>query len=1540
MTEKIDGPRRLRPLRIARPNEPLQPRAVEKSVDKSAVVVDTSGTFEASVRTATVRKRKASAPPFEALKASLTDAAGQANIKHALRMLSVTTGPAAAAAQAILDDGSHHSAAPAHGVDAIAHAVARLIAIRLDPGTREGVANAARLKLVAALSERRAGSERQRIFALEPVVLPDVLPPPPNLTPRVGFEPGVAGVKLDVEQEHSIDDLQTYIDDRFGRFALEDLVTNQRTIEVHHGAREEAFSSAVARGFTDLTRVRTPEATMQNELYLARNPGTGEVRYLVAEVWGANRMVHLQKLLYTACVDGRRIDSARVEVHTEPMRRPEEIYRRTARALLASGTVPASVVIGFKNSLLRELGSRAAAGKRLEYVQQALGPDPGATLRARAQDAGASGTALTKALDALGPTLDILRAEPSEIFRFSVKQDQLAAVERALVDAVKASPESALLVDDVVGTDGFKVVVGDWVQGRVPEGTFIDQTVITYIDAEGAKRSLLLTKNPYGEVAHELGRVLVDNGVDNVFVFGTAGALDKKAAVGELHAPTQVIKRLGTMPFQNVALDIVTTMPELLRPQLHAGTTVANVRSPVDETIAAVDQMRDAGADLVEMELSHLLRALKGSTVSLAALYMVSDVPGTDKSIEKQANGELSSSLRRAVDVLVEGLGMRGVVVAPEQQPPAPGGFEGAMLLAQRALDKRGIRGEQYGLMRLVVARYLLNGLSDKAIGSLVADDKADALASTRVASRWQEKALRELAHPFTNDDVVERVRYLGAELKDALLEIKKLGGTADNYKVHVLGSLIKGRAAKGSDLDVLIETRDEGLRERVFDSRFGWRGGKPNADVVMGSYDYLVSRGAFYGPVLDIGDGQRFVEDPLALVDVWAKSVAPYGVRVQTAKDGSVRVDADPGALSDVDVARETEAVAERLLEHEKAFRRFVDTDFLLRHLRDVAPLADVVDVPLDRLVRAGEVLLRQRLPAALNRARVLELLATPLGEAKLRAPGGVAFLKAAGIDDRDALIARVERSGIGGLPWALFVDGEVACELMRVGDPFSRLCVDVAAADRAKKGHTGGQPLVFPFFAREVRVAEARERNGSAAALHGRLHGGLHETDAPHAPHPPEVAADAALHAMAAAGVPKGVVDTGPARTVGLGITVPIMDPQPSVDLPAYVNEPSKRDLSKLRIAIAADHGAFGRAEKCAEILQRMGVGEVVVLAPTVPGEKVPYAVTSHAALSMLEDGSVDRVISFCGNGLGALDVANQHAEHDAEHGGTIVKPPVYGDNLWSVVDGQSAGANVLAMGGRLLDVNGDPMAAFLKAFLDDPPSSSSIGGSPVHGVTSRLVDPEPKRIAKRTLSQPIKDAAKLSPDELRRAVASPVAVYFNPDDKSARDQVKTLRQLLAGAGRTAPPNVRFIAWDGAQIPKAAPGERVLLLSDTGCPAVPTRAWGSFQPEQLAVHRAAYVNGVASFARGGGAILDLPCASLRDAATGGRQNDLLRLFVKTFLLESSESSGPREQPQKALYGESVRFTEAMLQGGALPPDLASWGDKLAEVLRGARRL
>lgn len=420
------------------------------------------------------------------------------------------------------------------------------------------------------------------------------------------------------------------------------------------------------------------------------------------------------------------------------------------------------------------------------------------------------------------------------------------------------------------------------------------------------------------------------------------------------------------------------------------------------------------------------------------------------------------------------------------------------------------------------------------------------------------------------------------------------------------------------------------------------------------------------------------------------------------------------------------------------------------------------------------------------------------------------------------------------------------------------------------------------------------------------------------------------AALAALKAAGVDPTVVDAGAKRTTGIGITVPLMAPLPSIDLAGYLDAPVHRDLSKLRIAVSADHGGYGKAEATAAALKALGVGEVIIIAPTA-GERMNYGVSTHAALELKEQGKVDCVVCFCGNGLGALDVANLHAFAEQPR----IAPPVYGDNLWAVVEGKRRGADVLALGARLLGDDERTLRAYLKAFLDEPPEPKA-GGAPLHGITSKLIDPKPERIAGRTLDRPIAELVGLDRDERARIEARPVTVYFRPGDDGVAAQLKALKQWL-------PTSVRYQAWDGDKLPPVKDGERALLLSAHGCGEVSTHPWGFFTPEHEAntehrVHRAEHVKSVKAFVRdttgAGGLTLDLPSAALTDAACGGAAHDLLKLLVKSFLLGEQGEAGAH----KALYGEALQFGTAMLEHGAPPPELASWGAALEAARRSAR--
>jgi hypothetical protein len=175
--------------------------------------------------------------------------------------------------------------------------------------------------------------------------------------------------------------------------------------------------------------------------------------------------------------------------------------------------------------------------------------------------------------------------------------------------------------------------------------------------------------------------------------------------------------------------------------------------------------------------------------------------------------------------------------------------------------------------------------------------------------------------------------------------------------------------------------------------------------------------------------------------------------------------------------VERETHPVAERLLEHEKQFRRSIETDFLLAHLKHLDPIADLTHLPLERVIHAGELLVRTRLVPSLTAENVATVLDSPLGREKLRGPAGRAFLAAAGLADADAVLARLRSRGIAGVPLEVLLDGELAAALMGVGDRFGLLTLDFAAASRARRAYRGGEtPRLFPFFAREVGIAQRR--------------------------------------------------------------------------------------------------------------------------------------------------------------------------------------------------------------------------------------------------------------------------------------------------------------------------------------------------------------------------------------------------------------------------------------------------------------------------------
>lgn len=1017
-----------------------------------------------------------------AVRSQLGQAASRATGEYALRRVAARSPELKAAVEALRKDASFSVDKLPDTADGLAEALTTRLCAKTPSLGKEAVHDA----VLDELTVYRYGKRQDQTFRLVDVTPSKQTAGGPRTHGTPGYLPEVEGLKLDGES--SLHDVQSYIDDRLGSFVLTDLVTHRRVLEFHQSSSADALASLRARGFTQVLQVAGPKSNDYNQLFLVQHGKTGELRYAMAEISGTDRLAHMQKLVASARVPGLagelRVDNKQVLTFTDPLVHPEDVYRRYSRALLASGTVPPQVVVGFKSGIMRELGRRAVAARQLEHVQGALGKDPLATLTTRAQQAGEAGKPLRQALEQLGAKARVLSEQPSMVFRFQANIATLRDVEAALATAAKADPKSAALLADVVGDKGFKVTVNGRVAESVPDDTFVDQSVITYVDQGGTSRSLLVTRNPYGDLAHEMGRVLVDNGVENIFVVGTAGGLDQDGKVGDIHAPGKVVGADGKeIPFDNKVLSLVMHKDRLkeLGGRVKVNTTLTEVNSPLDETKAWVDRMKTDGYQLVEMELADLLRATQGSGTAVSGLYVISDMPGTQATLEQHTGAQTQNELQRVGDLLVEQLGISDVKLVSDARAPAPTGFPGALALADRAMQSRGLAGGEYALMRYTLGRYLYNGLSDQAIAALVADTSRDPFASPQLASRWKAKAERELKAPFKNDAVVNRLRELGDKVKDAVGVIGGQGGKPGDYKLHILGSIVKGRAGAGSDVDVLVETPDKALAQRIFESRYGYLGAPADSPVVIGGYEYAMSRGSNYGPIVNLGDGSGLVQDRDLLVGLYAKAVAEHGIDLKRGDDGKWTVKVKSGDFAPPQ--RETEEIAEKVLEYEKAYRDYMNSDFILRHLKDTAPLADVSHLPFNRLVARGEALIKAHLRGALTAENLRTFVASPDGERLLQSERGQAFLRKAGLRDGAGLVDALQRRGLAGLPLAQLVNGEMATALVGLGDPLDALAVDLAAAERARRAHekSGGKTLAdFAFFPKEVRDAQRKPSVG----------------------------------------------------------------------------------------------------------------------------------------------------------------------------------------------------------------------------------------------------------------------------------------------------------------------------------------------------------------------------------------------------------------------------------------------------------------------------
>ncbi|MBI2374624.1 MAG: hypothetical protein HYV07_11570 [Deltaproteobacteria bacterium] len=911
----------------------------------------------------------------------------------------------------------------------VAAALERILA----PFIRQKAIDSADLRqTLDAIFVRSRGNDRipESFGVLEPRAFPASAGPPPALEVQRGFDGDIA--KWDPDSPHSMKDLGGYVAARLGTFLPRDLVENRRSIELHRGSPEEVFRSLSARGFSQVARVTAPKTATFNQIYVAQSD-SGELRYVVTGIHGEDRLRHWQHLLRAASFDGARIEPSQVEVHRNPDLDRVDNYRHFSTALLRAGAVPNEAIIGFKNTLIRELDRRQSAADKVGWLAQELGPNPHAALVSRLERAGERSLAVSVRDDA-----DLSRILRSPSHAMLSRRADVACLERLEVELARVGG-AGLLVDGRIPSPAGSVA-------KNTGTTFSDQAMVTYVDRDGARRALLLARTPYGDLAGDLGLALSDLGVERILQLGTGGGLRPDAKIGDIELPASVAddQRPEKERIANALLSLLSEGPG--QENVRRGGEAFSVGTPLDETRARIEHLKSTGVSVVDVELADLVRGVKESPTpaQVGVAQIVTDRPGQTETLESHIpRGPMEASLSQLTDLLIDALRIERL----EREPPsqdARSGFDQAKVVAERLLEARGHSRPGRELLTYNLSRYIVNGSSDAGLGWLADHYRGESDTLSKVVSpRWLEKLERETEAPATNEAVLQRVRDLSAKGARLVKFLKAEGADPKTYRLYLMGSLTKGRASAGSDLDLLLRTDDKALEAKVIRSEFGYMGAKDPAFTV-GTFDYVAARMDFYRPPVDIGDGSVFL-DPEAFLDLYSDIAKGYGVTIDRAT-GKVFVTFDPNVVAD-SCAREVPRVAERILEHEKRYREFFDTDFILDAMRSLPDAPELAHIPLARLIDIGEDVMTALAPRRLTAERVLAFFQGPVGAAILDASEPPISQA-----DIPSLLQRVPLTAIP--------------DLLGVTDPVKRMALVFAGAERLKNQ---GARATHPF-AREL--------------------------------------------------------------------------------------------------------------------------------------------------------------------------------------------------------------------------------------------------------------------------------------------------------------------------------------------------------------------------------------------------------------------------------------------------------------------------------------
>ncbi len=189
-----------------------------------------------------------------------------------------------------------------------------------------------------------------------------------------------------------------------------------------------------------------------------------------------------------------------------------------------------------------------------------------------------------------------------------------------------------------------------------PRRHFANQDVpfsfLAFKDKKQQPVNVLLTRNVYGDQLASLLKVLIEEKkIKKIILFGNAGGLTEASAIGDIILPIEV-RRFDT-DWVRVTNSLLTSFSGDF-----AAGRVYSVFSPLVETSAFIQDLKNQGALAVDVENGYLVDFAGVENLSVGSIVVISDVPGSEATLAHLEENEkkMETSLVKSLDMILKDL--------------------------------------------------------------------------------------------------------------------------------------------------------------------------------------------------------------------------------------------------------------------------------------------------------------------------------------------------------------------------------------------------------------------------------------------------------------------------------------------------------------------------------------------------------------------------------------------------------------------------------------------------------------------------------------------------------------------------------------------------------------------------------------------------------------------------------------------------------------------------------------------------------------------